>query len=261
MTTDSDPGLDPRLRRFLSAVEALDADQWGRIEAASARLSSKDVLGLLDRSAYLGQAFSGLSGIGELLTVPAAAALQVGGWALGSLADGIRIVTGRSRPAPSASAFADELARIRLWRGGRAEPGRRHEDVMDALERSCRSALDSLGSADARRAADPSFLVLIGAALAVAYEHRLGPERAARLYEPVDSVIPWTSLDDPEAPEAREASDAPSPPGASGASGASGTPGASRDSWTSGGSGTSGVSGTSEADSSELPGIADDPPY
>lgn len=201
MTSDSDYRLNRRLRRFLSAVEGLEASEWGQLEAAAARMSSRDLAGFLDRTSYLGSALSGLMGAGELLTVPAAAALQAGGWAVGNFADGVRIVCNRPRPSPLASSVAEELERV----AARRKTGASFADDMDmlgALERLSRCTLNALGSADSPRSADPLFLLLSGAAMAVALSHRFGAERTARLYAPVEPVIPWASLDEAEPPAA-----------------------------------------------------------
>jgi hypothetical protein len=195
MTSDKDSRVNRRLSNFVSKVESLGPSEWGVLEAAGARLFAKDPAGFLDRSTYIGRAISGLTGVGELLTVPAAAALQVGGWAVGNLADGIRIVFDRPRPAPLARSVADALGREAAKRGGQERAG-----FMEATERLSQRAVDALGSADSARPADPVFYLLLGAALAIHGEDRMSAEQAARLYAPVEPVIPWESLDEQAPP-------------------------------------------------------------
>ncbi len=195
MNSDRDSRVNRRLSNFVSKVESLGPSEWGVLEAAGARLFARDPAGFLDRSTYIGRAISGLTGVGELLTVPAAAALLVGGWAVGNLADGIRIVFDRPRPAPLARSVADALGREAAKRGGHGDEG-----FMEAVERLSRRAVDALGSADAARPADPVFYLLLGAALAIHGEDRMGAEQAARLYAPVEPVIPWQSLDEQDPP-------------------------------------------------------------
>jgi len=199
MSTDRDVATR-RLAAFVERVEGLLPAEWGRLDAAGARLLAADPAAFIDRSLYLGRAAGGITGAGELLTVPAVAALQAGGWALRNITDGVRIVLDLPTLSSQRRSVTEELRRATSNRAGAGS--RETESMSDLIERVATSALNAAGGEGLHKGSDPAFLVLLGALMAIASAERFGPRTTAQLYEPVEPVIPWSSLENDNRPPA-----------------------------------------------------------
>lgn len=191
MTSRTPPDIR-RLSAFVARVDALSAEEWGRLDAAGARFLARDPLGFAERSVRYAALVGGLTGAGDLLAIPAVAALQAAGWLVGTIADGVRIVL--DLPDRRRTTVEDALRRIRSQPSA-AATSEEHRAVGDAVRHLAAATLDAAGTGHVA-SAEPAFTVLSTALAAVIWHERIGAGNAARLYELVEPVIPWASLDD-----------------------------------------------------------------